>query len=184
MALPGPGAAEGSRPGSDSGSPWGSGPPQDSPVQDSPARDHGSGAPSARDARPGSWRRPIIASALLAAGGGIALGAAWVVFGRLLAGWVSALEGPGAHDVAFALLAVLAGVITAGVLALRPGDRPGLQVGLVLVAVSVASLLAWGVGRLLGAPALHAVAMVVVWPLVTAALTTVRSLISVLLGPS
>ncbi|HET9655586.1 MAG TPA: hypothetical protein VFP72_09545, partial [Kineosporiaceae bacterium] len=74
--------------------------------------------------------------------------------------------------------------ITAGVLAVRPGRCPGLQAGLVLVAVTLAALLGWGVGRLLGAPPLHAVAMVVVWPFVTAVLTTVRSLISVLLGPS
>jgi hypothetical protein len=94
--------------------------------------------------------------------------------------WTGSAEDAAAGDVTFGLLGILAGLITAVVLLVWPGSRPAARAALVLAAASAASLLGWGAGRLLGAPTLHAVALVVLWPLVAAVVTMVRSLIGVL----
>jgi uncharacterized membrane protein YgaE (UPF0421/DUF939 family) len=115
---------------------------------------------------------------------------AWVGLAPVAAGWAGQLERDAAQDVTFGLLAMVAGLVTAVLLMVWPGHRPGAHVAVVLVAVSCASILAWGIGEWLGgysllhAVKLDAIALVVVWPLVTSAATVLRSLVSVLFGPS
>lgn len=139
------------------------------------------GVPAGREARPWSAALPAMSISL---GGGILLGVAWAMLAPAAAGRAGAGEGEAARDVTFGLLGVLAGVITAVVLLIWPGRRPAAHAAVVLGAAILASPLAWGVGRLLGAYTLQAVALVVVWPLVAAAVTMIRSLVSVLFGSS
>lgn len=136
-----------------------------------------------------SWSA-VLPTMLVSLGCGILLGAAWAGLAPLASGWAERIEREAAQDVTFALLEILAGLVTAVLLMIRPGRRPGLHAAVVLVAVSGASMLAWGVGEWLGAYALqqavtlNAIALVVVWPLVASAVTVLRSLVSVLFGPS
>ena len=138
--------------------------------------------------RGGSGVRPrwsaLLPLPLIGVGAGITVGALWVVCSPIVVRWTGSVEEAAARDVTFGLLAVLAGLITAVVLLVWPGERPALHAALVLTGAAGSSLLAWGVGLLLGAPPLHAVALVVLWPLVAAAVTMVRSLIGVLVAPS
>jgi hypothetical protein len=149
----------------------------------------------ADDSDPLPGRRPVsvwssvLPTMLISAGAGILLGIAWVGLVPTAVGWADQIERGAAEDVVFGLLEILAGLITAVLLMIWPGRRPGAHVAVVLVAVSCASILAWGVGEWLGARALphavtlDAIALVVVWPLVTSAATVLRSLVSVLFGP-
>jgi hypothetical protein len=130
------------------------------------------------------WWSSVLPVMLVSLASGLALGAAWVVLAPLVAAWTGAAEDDAARDAAFGLLGVLAGLVTAVALLVWPGSRPALHTGFVLCGVTLASLLAWGVGRLLGAHPLHAVALVVVWPLVAAVVTVLRSLVAVLTGPA
>jgi hypothetical protein len=116
-------------------------------------------------------------------GAALAVGAGWVVLAPVVARWTGAVEDAAARDVTFGLLGVVAGLVTAVVLLIWPGARPALHTALVLAAATGASALAWRFGELLGARPLHALALVVVWPLVAAAVTVVRSLVAVLFGP-
>lgn len=140
-------------------------------------------APTDPVAPPRRWSAalPLL---LVGLGGGLGMGAAWVVLAPVLARWVGPVEDAAARDATFGLLGVLAGLVTAGALLVWPGSRPALHTGLLLGAATGASLLAWGTGVLLGAQPLRAIALVVVWPLVAAAMTVVRSLVVVLLRPS
>ncbi len=136
---------------------------------------------------PVTWRavarQELITLLVVALGGGLLLGAGWALFTPVMAHWAGGAEGSAAHDVGFGLLAIVAGIITAGVLLIWPGRRPAVHATVLLVAVTVASLLGWVVGQALRGPSLRATALVVVWPLVTSAITTVRSLIAVLISP-
>jgi hypothetical protein len=142
-------------------------------------------APASTDqgAPPRRWSAalPLL---LVGLGGGLGVGAVWVVLAPVVARWAGPVEDTAARDVTFGLLGVLAGLVTAGALLVWPGSRPALHAGLLLGAATGASLLAWGTGVLLGAQPLRAIALVVVWPLVAAAMTVVRSLVVVLLSPT
>jgi hypothetical protein len=85
-----------------------------------------------------------------------------------------------AGDGTLALLGAAAAVVTAVLLAARPGPRPALRTGCVLVGSVVAGVLSWRVGEAVGAPPLRAVGLMLVWPalasLLTAGQTLLRSL--------
>jgi hypothetical protein len=125
------------------------------------------------------WPAPL-PLLLVAAGAGIAVGAGWAVLAPVVVRWTGSVEKAAAGDVTFGLLGILAGLITAVVLLVWPGARPAAHAAEVLAAAAAASLLAWGVGRLLGAPTLHALALIVLWPLMAAVVTMIRALIGVL----
>jgi hypothetical protein len=129
------------------------------------------------------WWSSGIALFLVSLGGGLAAGGGWALLAPVVARWNGAGEETAAQDVTFGLIGVAAGLVTAVLLMIRPGSRPALRVALVLAATTCASLLAWGFGVLFGAQPLQAIALVVLWPLVAAAATVVRSLIVVLVGP-
>jgi hypothetical protein len=136
-------------------------------------------APGAGTDRRRAWPA-LLPVLLVATGAGIAVGAGWVVLAPVVVRWTGSVEGAAAGDVTFGLLGILAGLMTAVVLLVWPGARPAAHAAAVLAAAAGASPLAWGVGRLLGAPTLHAVALLVLWPLVAAVVTMVRALIGVL----
>ncbi len=87
------------------------------------------------------------------------------------------------HDALLGCLGIVTGVLTAGLLIFFPGPSPARRVAITLTLVTAGSFLAWAVGRAIGAPVLHAVGMVLLWPLVAAALTTLRSLFALLFSP-
>lgn len=114
--------------------------------------------------------------------GGLAVGLAWALLTPVVVRSADPAEQDAARDVTLGLLGILAGLIAAMVLVIRPGPRPVLQVGVTLGAVTGASFLAWAFGLWVGAPTLHSVAIVLVWPLVAAAAMAIRSLVNVLGG--
>jgi hypothetical protein len=124
---------------------------------------------------------PVLLAGLVAA---IVVGVAWWLLAPVVARWTGSVEDAAARDVTFGLLGVLAGLLTAGALLIWPGRRPAVHTALVIAAGTGASALAWWIGELAGARPLHAVALVVVWPLVAAAVTVLRSLVAVLFGPA
>ena len=81
------------------------------------------------------------------------------------------------------MLGVVAGLVTAVAGLVRPGRHPLAGAVLRLVGSVVAAFVAWGVGRLAGAPALAAPGAVLLWPLTTALVTAVASLAVVLIAP-
>jgi hypothetical protein len=109
--------------------------------------------------------------------GGIALGLGWVVGTPLARSITDRSETVVSGDAAFAVSALVLAVVTAVVLAVRPGPQPAWRVGGVLVGSLLASLVGWGVGVLVGAPALQALGVVLVWPLVTAVVTLARTVV-------
>ncbi len=114
--------------------------------------------------------------------GAVVVGVGWRFLAPVAAHASPAGEVEIAHDGTLGLVGCLAGVVTALLLAWFPGPRPVWRVVLTLLATSAAGLLSWGVGHALGAPPLHAIGMALLWPLVAAAVTTVRSLFGVLFG--
>lgn len=138
---------------------------------------------SAMTANRGRWWLPLLRVVPGGVASGILVGVGWTVLAPVVARWAGAAEDAAARDVTFGLLGVLAGLLTAAALVVGSGASPAVHTALVLAVATGASVLAWGVGELLGAHPLHAIALVVVWPLVAAAMTVVRSLVAVLLGP-
>jgi hypothetical protein len=108
---------------------------------------------------------------------GVVLGACWALLSAVLVER-SAPSGESrfAVDGTMALLGLIAGVVTAAVLAARPGPRPALRTVLVVGASVAGSGLAWGAGLLLGSPQLHAPGVLLVWPSVAALLLALGSL--------
>lgn len=112
---------------------------------------------------------------------GVAVGLLW----SALSPWTRTLRGPeeamAAGDATLGLLGVLAGIVTTLVLFRRPGTNPSLRLAVVLVASTVGAFLAWPVGRLCGAPVLHAVGVLLLWPLTVALLNLARSVVGLLI---
>lgn len=115
---------------------------------------------------------------------GVLLGGCWALLAPVVADRSAASgESRFAVDGTMAMLGLLAGVVTAGALAARPGRRPALRAVLVLVASAAASALAWGAGLVLGSPQLHAPGVLLVWPSVAALLLALGSLTVLLRSP-
>ena len=133
--------------------------------------------------------RASLAGEVRAAGaclaGGLLAGVVWAVLAPAASrNWTSSGEAVFAVEGTFALVGLLAGVLTAVFLALRPGRSPVLRLLVLLLAAAAGSGLAWWAGsRLLDPdPALTVPAVVLTWPLSTAVLTAVRSLAGNLRG--
>ncbi len=111
--------------------------------------------------------------------GGLLGGVVWAVLAPAASQrWTSSGEGAFAVEGTLAVLGVLAGILTAAALVVRPGRAPAVRLLVLLVAATVGSGLAWFVGSRLLEPdvALTVPAVVLTWPLTTAVLTAVRSL--------
>jgi hypothetical protein len=119
---------------------------------------------------------------LVLLGVGVAVGLLWAALAPVVSGWSDGIEDQLSGEVALAGLGLAAGLGVAGAGLLRPGPRPVPGVAVWLLGSVPASLLAWGLGRLAGAPVLAAPGVVVIWPL-TAALTTALFTLFLVLRP-
>jgi len=137
------------------------------------------GPPIAVPAVPGppapAWRALVLQGAALAVLG-VAAGLGWAALAPVVARRSDGIEATIAGEVTLSLLGVAVGLLVAVVGLVRPGEPPlGLAV-LRLVGSGAASALAWGVGRLAGAPVLAAPGTVLVWPLTVAVVTALGTL--------
>jgi hypothetical protein len=110
---------------------------------------------------------------------GAATGLLWPPSANLAAKLSEPAEGAAAQQLVFALLGVIAGVVTAVVILRRPGRRLQLRVAVLLPGSLLASGLGYLIGHLAGAPWGAAPATILVWPVVASALVVLRLLVSV-----
>jgi len=148
---------------------------QVTPVNDVPRRSLVARVP--RAAWPLVWRG---ASLLV---GGMAVGLLWATLAPVVHDRSDGIEAEISGEVTFAALALVAGVVVAARSLLRPGRRPVTGTVVDLVGSGVASLIAWGTGRVAGAPVLAATGVLVLWPLTVALVTAVVTLVVVLVQP-
>jgi len=148
---------------------------QVTPVNDVPRRSLVARVP--RAAWPLVWRG---ASLLV---GGMAVGLLWATLAPVVHDRSDGIEAEISGEVTFAALALVAGVVVAVRSLLRPGRRPLAGTVVDLVGSAVASAVAWGTGRVAGAPVLAATGVLVLWPLTVALVTAVVTLVVVLVQP-
>ena len=137
-------------------------------------------------ARPVSRRRLVLGevrAALVVLAAGLLIGATWALFAPGVARSADLGESRVAVDGLLALLSLGAGVVTAIVLVAVPGPNPPLRLGVVLAASLVANLLAAFIGVTLGGLKLGAPGVALLWPLLTAVLTTLRTLAGLVVSP-
>lgn len=133
-----------------------------------------------------SWAavRPLVVRAVVLLGLGVAVGIAWSRFVPVVRGWSQNPEEEYlSGEVAMALLGTLAGLCVGVAVLVLPGRNPLGCTGVSLVGSVAGSMLAWGVGDLLDAPKIHATGVLLLWPLVAAAVTASVTLLQVLLRP-
>jgi peptidoglycan/LPS O-acetylase OafA/YrhL len=111
----------------------------------------------------------------------VLVGVLWALLAPFVVGHTDRTETQASGDTTLALLELLAGVVTAAALAWRPGRRPAARFAVALVGVAGAAFLSWAVGEAVGAPVLHAIGVVLIWPFVTAGLTVVRVVVDLVL---
>jgi hypothetical protein len=110
---------------------------------------------------------------------GVVVGVAWRYLTPVAQGWVdNSNEQVLSGDATFAVLAVVAGLVAAAVGMLRPGPGAAARFVVAVVAAAVASLIAWGIGRLLGASPLTVVSVLLLWPLAISVGTVLGSLVA------
>ncbi|WP_143448765.1 hypothetical protein [Kineosporia sp. A_224] len=114
--------------------------------------------------------------------GGVVLGALWALVGATVVGATDPDEQAAASDGTFALLGIGFGLVSALLLAVLPGHRQVVRAGVALAGSVLGGFVGLAVGLVLGAPALRADGMVLAWPVVLGAVTTLRLLVVHLLG--
>jgi hypothetical protein len=114
---------------------------------------------------------------------GIVTGLLWAACTPAVRGASDGVEQQLAGEVTFAVLAAVAGVAIGVLGLLRPGARPVPAAAVLLLGAGAASVAAWGVGRLLGAPVIKATGVLVLMPLTTALVMAAASLVAVLVHP-
>ncbi len=118
-----------------------------------------------------------------AAAGAVLLGLVWWQLGPLLRRASDAAEASVAGDAAFVLPALVAGLVTASWLVVRPGPRPLVRFAVTVLYGIVGSCGAWGVGRALGADPLRATGVLLVWPTLACLGVLVASIIAMITAP-
>jgi hypothetical protein len=113
---------------------------------------------------------------------GLVLGGVWALWAPALARSADLGESRVAVDGLLGLLGLGAGLVTAVVLVAVPGPRPVLRLAVVLLAATVADLLAAAVGLARGLH-LGAPGVALLWPLVAAILTALRTLAGLVVSP-
>ncbi|HEY6795400.1 MAG TPA: hypothetical protein VI248_12050 [Kineosporiaceae bacterium] len=113
----------------------------------------------------------------------VAVGLLWAALAPAVAGWSDGVEDRISPEVTFAGLGLIAGLGVAGAGLVRPGRHPVAGAVVRLVGSVPASLLAWGVGRLAGAPVLAATGVLILWPLACGLTTALVTLALVLVHP-
>lgn len=133
---------------------------------------------SAGGLRLNALRRPV--AWWLAAG--LLVGLVW----RLVTPWAAAgadnYERLVAGEIVLAVLEVLAGLVVAVLGLMRSGPGSAARLAAAVVGSGGASVVAWGVGRLLGASAVTMTAVLLLWPLTVAAVTVLVSLVATLVS--
>jgi hypothetical protein len=114
--------------------------------------------------------------------GGLALGALWALLGGVVVARTDLGEQAAASDGTLALLGVGFGLVSAVLLAVLPGRRPVLRAGVALASAVAGGYLALAVGLLLGAEPLRADGVTLAWPVMLAAVTSLRLLVVHFLG--
>jgi hypothetical protein len=122
-----------------------------------------------------------VAAVLLASG--LLLGAVWAYAAPDVARGADLGEGRVAVDGLLALLGTGAGVVTALVLFAVPGPRPAVRLAVVLGGATAAGLLAALVGLSSGLR-IGAPGVALLWPLVTAVVTALRTLAGIVVSPN
>jgi hypothetical protein len=139
--------------------------------------------PAALGAPAGAVLRAAVVHLGVLLAAGVVVGLAWAAVAPAVAARSDGIESQLSGEVAFAGLGLLAGVAVAIAGLVRPGSQPVVGAAVRLLGSVVASVLAWGVGRLAGAPVLAAPGVVVIWPLATAVTTALVTLVLVLAHP-
>jgi hypothetical protein len=149
-----------------------------------PAGSSGDGprpAPRRGQVRRDLGREAALVPALLAVG--LALGGLWAWLAPGVAGRGDPAEARIAVDGTLALIMLGAGVVTAIVLALRPGGQPAVRLVAALLGSLAGGLLAWLVGHLSGL-SVGAPAVTLLWALALAVLTALRALAGLVATPA
>ena len=123
-----------------------------------------------------------VAAAILTSGA--LVGALWALLAPPVVHAADLGENRIAGDGLLALLGLGAGVLSAILLVALPGPRPAVRLAVVLGATTAADILAAVVGVKLGAQALGAPGVALLWPLVTAVLTALRTLAGLIISPN
>ncbi|MGZ4602619.1 MAG: hypothetical protein ACXV0U_03360 [Kineosporiaceae bacterium] len=121
-----------------------------------------------------------VAAAVVASG--LLVGGVWALWAPSVAHSADLGEAQVGVDGVLALLGLGAGVVTAGVLTLVPGPRPAVRLAVVLLACTLANLLAAAVGMARGLH-LGAPGVALMWPLAAAFLTTLRTIVAIVVSP-
>jgi hypothetical protein len=143
--------------------------------------------PQGRPPEPSRGRRARLRGAvvqiavLLAAG--VVVGVAWRLLTPAVAGGSDGAERALAGEVTLAGLGALAGLVLAIEGLVRRGPRAPARFGVALAGSQAGSAVAWGVGRLLGAPVLAAPGVLLVWPLALCLVTVLVTLAVLLIAP-
>lgn len=114
--------------------------------------------------------------------GGVALGALWALVGTVVVGGTDPQEQAAASDGTFALLGTAFGLVSAVLLAVLPGRHQVLRAAVALAGAVVGGFVALATGLVLGGAPLRADGVVLAWPVVLGAVTTVRLVVLYFMG--
>jgi hypothetical protein len=126
--------------------------------------------------------RAVLRPVALWSGVGLVLAAAWRGLTPLAGHYADGYERAVAGDVTLAVLELAVGIVTAIVGLVRSGPGSGTRFGVAVVGCGASSVLAWGVGRLLGAPVLTLAGVVLLAPLALSVVTVFASLVVMILA--
>jgi hypothetical protein len=116
--------------------------------------------------RPG-WRSQLILLAALVVGG-IVVALAWRVLDPYTAKLGEDNETAATVDGTLVLLGLVAGLLTAAFVLIRPGTAPATRTITAILGSVLGAVISWQVGDQVGTPALRATGAAFVWPLATA----------------
>jgi len=134
-------------------------------------------------ARGAALKADVLPPLAPAGAGAVLLGLLWWQLAPLLRRAGDAAEATVAGDAAFVLPALVAGLVTASWLVVRPGPRPLVRFAVTVLYGIVGSFGAWGVGQALGADPLRATGVLLVWPTLACLGVLVVSIISMITAP-
>jgi len=121
------------------------------------------------------YRDGVRGLAVAVVAGGVLVGVLWAVVAPFVTGHSDRTETQASGDGTLAILELIAGVVTATALVLRPGRQPAARFAIAVVGVTGGAFLSWAVGAATGAPHLAAAGVVLLWPFTVAAITVLRT---------
>jgi hypothetical protein len=130
--------------------------------------------------RPTGRRRAVVRFVALWIVAGLAAGALWAALTPAVEARAESYEAIVAGDVTLAVIAAAAGLGAGGVGLLRTGQASTARFIKAVLGSMAASVVAWGTGRLLGAPTLTMPVVLLLWPLSIAVVTVLGTLVTTL----